>query len=95
MALLPGTTESLCHLLGGCRQLHHHDLRTTEARNRWRALPDVTPGRVIAALGRTARGWRVPFPPRFRSTFWEIRDGIHEAFLTLGRALICQRRLNS
>jgi transposase len=24
---------------------------------------------------------------------WEIRDGIHEAFLTLGCALICWRRL--
>jgi hypothetical protein len=26
---------------------------------------------------------------------WEIRDDIHEAFLTLGCALICWRRLNS
>ncbi|GHH65748.1 hypothetical protein GCM10017673_10320 [Streptosporangium violaceochromogenes] len=26
---------------------------------------------------------------------WEIRDDIHEAFLALGRALICRRRLNS
>ncbi|MEU9184536.1 hypothetical protein AB0D14_08210 [Streptomyces sp. NPDC048484] len=26
---------------------------------------------------------------------WEIRDDIHEAFLTLGYALICWRRLNS
>lgn len=25
---------------------------------------------------------------------WEIRDDIHEAFLTLGRALICRRRLS-
>lgn len=25
---------------------------------------------------------------------WEIRDDIHEAFLTLGCALICWRRLN-
>jgi transposase len=30
--------------------------------------------------------------PRIR---WEIRDGIHEAFLTLGCALICWRRLKS
>jgi hypothetical protein len=28
-------------------------------------------------------------------TRWEIRDDIHEAFLTLGCALICWRRLNS
>ena len=26
---------------------------------------------------------------------WEIRDDIHGAFLTLGCALICRRRLNS
>ncbi|MGX1887815.1 IS5/IS1182 family transposase, partial [Streptomyces sp. NPDC055287] len=26
---------------------------------------------------------------------WEIRDDIHEAFLTLGCALICWRRLKS
>lgn len=26
---------------------------------------------------------------------WDIRDDIHEAFLTLGSALICWRRLNS
>ncbi|WP_044366021.1 transposase [Streptomyces natalensis] len=26
---------------------------------------------------------------------WEIRDDIHEVFLTLGCALICWRRLNS
>ncbi|KJY47062.1 transposase [Streptomyces sp. NRRL S-444] len=26
---------------------------------------------------------------------WEIRDDIHEAFLALGCALICRRRLNS
>jgi hypothetical protein len=26
---------------------------------------------------------------------WEIRDDIHEAFLTLGCARICWRRLNS
>ncbi|MFI6468579.1 hypothetical protein [Streptomyces sp. NPDC050528] len=26
---------------------------------------------------------------------WEIRDDIHEAFLTLGCALLCRRRLNS
>ncbi|MFJ1677226.1 hypothetical protein ACIODT_19860 [Streptomyces sp. NPDC088251] len=26
---------------------------------------------------------------------WEIRDDIHEAFLTLGCALICWRRLQS
>ena len=30
--------------------------------------------------------------PRIR---WEIRDDTHEAFLTLGRALIRWRRLNS
>ncbi|GGN93682.1 hypothetical protein GCM10011579_092380 [Streptomyces albiflavescens] len=30
--------------------------------------------------------------PRIR---WEIRDDIHEAFLTLGCALICRRRLRS
>ena len=28
--------------------------------------------------------------PRIR---WEIRVGIHQAFLTLGRAIICWRRL--
>jgi len=26
---------------------------------------------------------------------WEMRDDIHEAFLTLGCALTCWRRLNS
>jgi hypothetical protein len=26
---------------------------------------------------------------------WEVRDGIREAFLSLGCALICRRRLNS
>ncbi|MBS2545302.1 hypothetical protein KGQ19_00320 [Catenulispora sp. NL8] len=30
--------------------------------------------------------------PRIR---WEIRDGIHEAFLTLGCAIICWRRLHA
>lgn len=36
-------------------------------------------------------------PHRFRRLRirWEIRDDIHEAFLPLGRALICWRRLNS
>jgi hypothetical protein len=30
--------------------------------------------------------------PRIR---WEIRVGIHQAFLTLGRAIVCWRRLKS
>ncbi len=35
--------------------------------------------------------------PRFRRLRirWEIRDDIHDAFLTLGCALICWRRLQS
>ena len=34
-------------------------------------------------------------PGAARTSCWEIRDDIHEAFRTLGCALICWRRLNS
>ncbi|KJE20892.1 hypothetical protein FF36_04763 [Frankia torreyi] len=58
-----------------------------------RPAPRTAPGSVPNA------GWRSSFAHLhgFRRLHirWEIRDDIHETFLTLGCALICRRRLKA
>ncbi|WP_406224595.1 hypothetical protein [Streptomyces canus] len=67
-------------------------------------VPTAVSLELVRAMLRDNRAWRRR--ERSRCTLagywfrrlrirWEIRDDIHEAFLTLGCALICWRRLNS
>jgi len=61
-----------------------------------------SPVRREAARKRTSPGWHLaarPTQPALLHWFrrlrirWEIRDDIHEAFLSLACAIICWRRL--
>jgi hypothetical protein len=59
-----------------------------------RRAPSTAPDSAPNAGSWNARSPNLHWFRRLRIR-WEIRDDIHEAFLTLGCALICWRRLNS
>ncbi|MEU6256916.1 hypothetical protein [Streptomyces sp. NPDC047043] len=80
------------------RGYDHAAYRTTSAGSRSpRTSPGAAPGTAPAWAYRWVADGAIALLRWFRRlrTHWEIRDDIHHAFVTLGCAVICWRRLRT